>query len=177
MLSTILNKQTALRTGVAALALIVGGAFLTPFQSPAFAEAVRVEGVQTVGFADVVEKVQPAVVSVRVKSKIDDVAFNNGSEGTNGRPDFDIPGFEDLPDDHPMRRFFKEFGERRGNENGSQNDGRRADGNNNPRRNRPGSQGSGFFISDDGYIVTNNHVIEGGATFTVVMNDGKEIDA
>ena len=42
---------------------------------------------------------------------------------------------------------------------------------------RPVAQGSGFFISDDGYLVTNNHVVEEGSAFTVVMNDGKELDA
>ncbi len=42
---------------------------------------------------------------------------------------------------------------------------------------RPVSQGSGFFISEDGYLVTNNHVVEGGSEFTVVMDDGAELDA
>ena len=42
---------------------------------------------------------------------------------------------------------------------------------------RPVAQGSGFFISEDGYLVTNNHVVEGGRTFTVVTDDGKELDA
>ncbi len=39
------------------------------------------------------------------------------------------------------------------------------------------SQGSGFFISDDGYLVTNHHVIENGTEFTVIDRDGKEYDA
>jgi serine protease Do len=39
------------------------------------------------------------------------------------------------------------------------------------------SQGSGFFISEDGYLVTNNHVVDGGSNFTVVMDDGAELDA
>ncbi len=39
------------------------------------------------------------------------------------------------------------------------------------------SYGSGFVISKDGYIVTNNHVIEGAQRYTVVMNDGEEIRA
>ena len=42
---------------------------------------------------------------------------------------------------------------------------------------RPVAQGSGFFISEDGYVVTNNHVVDGGQTFTVVTNDGKELEA
>jgi serine protease Do len=174
MLRAISRKTTTLRAGVAALALVLGGTFLAPLLTPAFAEAVRVEGVKTVGFADVVEKVQPAVVSVRVKARIDNVAMTENNSGRN----FAIPGFEDLPEDHPMRRFFKEFGGRGDNQDGEKRaEGRRGEDRNGKGRIRPTSQGSGFFISDDGYIVTNNHVIEGGASFTVLMDDGKEIDA
>jgi serine protease Do len=42
---------------------------------------------------------------------------------------------------------------------------------------RPVSQGSGFFISEDGLLVTNNHVVEDGSAFTVIMDDGTELDA
>ena len=46
-----------------------------------------------------------------------------------------------------------------------------------PDRIRPTAQGSGFFISEDGYLVTNNHVVEDGSAYTVVLNDGTELDA
>ena len=39
------------------------------------------------------------------------------------------------------------------------------------------SFGSGFIISKDGYIVTNNHVIENGKFFTAIMSDGVEHEA
>ena len=39
------------------------------------------------------------------------------------------------------------------------------------------SSGSGVIISKDGYIVTNNHVVDDGSAFTVVLTDGKEYDA
>lgn len=39
------------------------------------------------------------------------------------------------------------------------------------------AQGSGFFIDQDGYIVTNNHVVDGADVVRVRMSDGEEIDA
>lgn len=44
-------------------------------------------------------------------------------------------------------------------------------------RNEPVSSGSGFFIDDAGHVVTNNHVVEGGAAFSVVLFDGQEREA
>ncbi|MFZ5670870.1 MAG: trypsin-like peptidase domain-containing protein [Pseudomonadota bacterium] len=42
---------------------------------------------------------------------------------------------------------------------------------------RQQSSGSGFFISADGYIVTNNHVVEGADQITVTLKDGRELKA
>ena len=103
-----------------------------------------------VTFADIVERVSPAVVSVDVRVR--------GMAGINNT----IPGFDNLPDDHPFHRFFREFEERFG-----QGQPRRG-----PEFGR--SQGSGFFISADGYIVTNNHVVENAEEVTVRMHDGTE---
>jgi serine protease Do len=163
------STKTKLLSGVAALGLtsafLIGGV-INPI-TPVFADAVRIEAPKTPSFADVVEAVSPAVVSVRVKAKVQPVS-NEGPGGSGGF------GFDQLPDDHPFKRFFegprgnKEFGQRRN---------RRGDENRRGSRRFGLSQGSGFFVSDDGYIVTNNHVVNGGSEFTIVMNNGDEHDA
>ena len=40
-----------------------------------------------------------------------------------------------------------------------------------------GSSGSGFVLSDDGYIVTNHHVIDGASSITVTWHDSRTMDA
>ncbi|MDW6021125.1 Do family serine endopeptidase [Mesorhizobium sp. BAC0120] len=160
------GSKTRTRLLAAAASIAIAGAIgfgaVASGTAPVLADAVKVEGQQVPGFADVVEKVSPAVVSVRVKSKAEP-ASDNGQFF-----DFQGPqGFDQLPDDHPLKRFFREFR----NENGPQRRGQR------DAKPRPVAQGSGFFISEDGYLVTNNHVVDGGTDFTVVTDDGKELDA
>ncbi|TCD14138.1 Do family serine endopeptidase [Oricola cellulosilytica] len=162
------RKSVQTKIAAALLATTVLGAGVAGFSgtsmTPATAEAVRVETPAAApGFADIIEKVSPAVVSVRVKSDIQPASSDDFGFG--GR------NFDDLPDGHPLKKFFREFGPQF-------RDGPRAERHQQrPRRPRPTSQGSGFFISEDGFLVTNNHVIEGGSEFTVVMDDGTELDA
>ncbi|MCU0832139.1 MAG: Do family serine endopeptidase [Rhizobiaceae bacterium] len=165
MISAIVASRKLVAGGVAALILSAGTLIVAPAIQPAFAEPVRIEGVVAPGFADVVEKVQPAVVSVRVTGRTQSASLDD-----------DGPRFrEGSPEEEMFRRFFREFGPQFRDEErreGSR-EGRRED----RRERRNASQGSGFFISGDGFIVTNHHVVEGGSTFTVVMNDGEELDA
>ena len=166
-LKTVLKTTTV--AGLAAVMLATG---IPARVTESFAEAVSVEGPQVASFADVVQAVSPAVVSVRVQSDIKPA--NDESKFTFN---FGGRGMEDLPDDHPLKRFFREFGGPDGFGNRDENRRFGENRRNNRGHLRPTSQGSGFFISEDGYIVTNNHVVNDGSAFTVVMNDGTELDA
>ncbi len=161
------TTRTRNRLMAAAASVAIAGAIglgaVTTGTAPVLAEAVRVEGVQNPGFADVVEQVSPAVVSVRVQSRIEP-ASDNGA-------DFGMRGFENLPRDHPLYHFFRQFRDRDHRSEDRFRERRRE------HRARPVSQGSGFFISQDGYLVTNNHVVQGGTEFTVILDDGDEYEA
>jgi serine protease Do len=158
-----IRKRTAKWLGAAAVAaLIAGGAVETGLvaPNPAHAElrsmSQPMQGLPS--FADMIDKVKPAVVAVKVK--VQNVASRDNGD--------DLPfAFPDFPPGSPMDRFFREFRD--------QPDGPRG---RRPQQRRFGQAlGSGFFISADGYVVTNNHVVENAAEVTVTMDDGKELSA
>ena len=111
------------------------------------------------GFADLVETVMPSVVSVQ--SKYTPAATREGESSRDNRWQFQF-GF---PQGSPFERFFR-------NQPG-QNGGAMP----RPHRRNGTSQGSGFIISDDGYLVTNNHVIKDANEVSVKFSDGRELDA
>jgi len=127
----------------------------------AVAQPVEAPAAAPADFVAVVETVRPAVVSVQVRG-VEAVA-DRGSPNLPGSPDFD-----NLPPE--LREFFRRFGGPRGF--GDDNNGAQPF-----RPDRSTSQGSGFFMTEDGYVVTNNHVVEGGREFLVVTEDGRELDA
>jgi serine protease Do len=108
----------------------------------------------TAGFADLVEKVMPAVISVEVEFQ--PASFDGGIDG--------MPQMPDLPPDSPFRHFFEQF---KGNK-------RFAPPQAAPRRQ---GQGSGFIISEDGFAVTNNHVVDGASQVSIRLNDGRRLTA
>jgi serine protease Do len=114
---------------------------------------------QPIGFADIVERVKPSVISVKVNIN-EKVAKNDTGDNEEASP-FQ-PG-------SPMERFFRRFGGQDGLPPGLRGG---------PRgRGMVTGQGSGFFISADGYAVTNNHVVDGADKVEVTTDDGKTFSA
>jgi serine protease Do len=115
---------------------------------------------QPIGFADIVERVKPSVISVKVNINEKIAKNDNGDNSENGDSPFQ-PG-------SPMERFFRRFG------GGDLPPGLRGI----PRgRGVVTGQGSGFFISADGFAVTNNHVVDGADKVEVTTDDGKTFTA
>jgi serine protease Do len=153
--------RAALLGAVAAIALgaavVENGVF-----APSFAVAADNQPAQPsagpASFADVVDRVKSSVVSVKVK-------MDQTSDAES-----DLQGMPHFPPGSPFDRFFKQFGQP---DDQDQGDGSM------PRRQHhlTMAQGSGFFISSDGYIVTNNHVVDHATEVTVTTSDGKTLSA
>jgi serine protease Do len=151
--ATPLRRRNVILASVAVAALGVagalgGGAFAPTH--PAYAAAVSTADLpqNAPSFAPLIDRVKAAVVSIKVKMAAEDGA----AEGPSGEMD-------NLPPE--IQKFFKQFG------GGS------------PQGNHPMmmGEGSGFFISADGYVVTNNHVVQNAKSVTVTTLDGKTLDA
>ena len=124
---------------------------------------LRIAPSAPMSFADIVQKVAPAVVSIDVESKAKPA--NLVLQGPGGIPfSFGAPdggGGDDDQDSGPGSLFRQLIPQLPQNAP--------------PRRTE--ATGSGFFISADGYIVTNNHVVDGADTITVRTADNRTLKA
>jgi len=185
------KKKQALRLSVAALALAAlsfgaGGYALSPrldsdkpvprqtFSMPDYpadylrqtaavtprANAPRLlEQGMPFSFADLVEQVSPAVVTIMVERE------------QQGRQ---VPGMDNIP--APFRDFFKQFGPDNDQDQGGGGQGK-GGGNRGPQMFRSQAMGSGFIIDATGYIVTNNHVVDGANKISAKLPNGREFTA
>lgn len=110
----------------------------------------KVLGSELPSFSDLAKESSPAVVNISSKKTI---SSNNRSLSPRS---FSDPFFDDLPDS--FKRYF-----------GDPNRGRR-------EREVKGT-GSGFIISKDGYLLTNNHVVDDADEITVSLSDRREYKA
>ena len=151
------GRVRTLLLGAVALSVLAGAGLNSAVSTvPALASTVQPQAaIAPTSFADVVEHVRGAVVSVKV-SLADTSGEEARSVGPQG-PQF-APG-------EPLERFFRRFGEEQ-------------------PRNVPGPHahggqalGSGFVISSDGYVVTNNHVVENATDVKITVDDGRTVSA
>jgi serine protease Do len=111
-------------------------------------------------FADLVEQVSPAVVTIMVERE------------QQGRQ---MPGMDNIP--APFRDFFKQFGNPDDQDQGKGGGGGGGGGGRGPQMFRSQAMGSGFIIDQTGYIVTNNHVVEGANKISAKLPNGREFTA
>jgi serine protease Do len=158
-----MRKLALMATVAAGLGAGVYGFGASPgslnFASPAYAQVNNdvSKVAQPIGFADIVQRVKPSVISVKVTMGDRTADASDRSDG---------PSDQSEP---PMERFFRQFGGPDGMPPGL-------------REHRGGhgimmGQGSGFFISPDGYAVTNNHVVENADKVEVTTDSGKTYSA
>ena len=150
-----LQLATLAATWAATWALLVSCASLGPWTHRAGAAEITAGSAPKLqGFADIVAKVKPAVIAVTVRLENNADAQVSDTDGP-GAPSQSQP----FSENSPLQRYF--------GDSDRQQQPQPA-----PARQIEMALGSGFFISTDGYAVTNNHVVQHGVSFKITTDDG-----
>lgn len=149
-----------------AAALLGAAVIVAPLSMAAFAghdaaaaagtgPAVAVPLASGASFAPIVSADKPAIVTITTVIKAD----NAGNDETSQLS-------ENSPFDEQFRQFFRDQGIPLPDRAPQQRPAQRAE-----------ALGSGFVVAADGYIVTNNHVIDKASSITVTLDDGTQVPA
>jgi serine protease Do len=159
------RKRRVLALGCAFAALsvvLLGSPSTNPLHlAPAYAQDISRAPAT---FADIADKVRPAVVSIFSKGAMPEARGPGGGPGGPGGPGGQGFNFPELPPEHPFHDFFEQFR-------------RNLPDNNAPSQRPERAQGSGFLISPDGYVVTNNHVVEKASEITLSFESEEKYTA
>lgn len=140
--------------GIGAAVVLAGPMGYGRAQLPAWTSSARADSQhQPTGFSDLVAKVRPAVISVRVRVDETSNAPDLGSDQETMPP---------FLQGSPFEKFFRQYG---------------PPGGRIVRHQIITGVGSGFFISSDGYAVTNNHVVDHAKSVQVTTDDGSTYTA
>ncbi|MDE1993955.1 MAG: trypsin-like peptidase domain-containing protein, partial [Rhizobiaceae bacterium] len=153
-MSSLLQKHRT--AAIVGAAIIVGaGALPFAFTSVTVASAAEPAGIiaPAGSFAPIVDADKPAVVTITTTMKATDTSANTDDNGS--------------PMDQQFRQFFEQQGIPFPHQAPEQHQGGQ----------RAMALGSGFVISQDGVIVTNNHVVENAVDIKVTLDDGTELPA
>ncbi|WP_370648431.1 DegQ family serine endoprotease [Acidomonas methanolica] len=140
--------------------------------SPAFAEGETPAAAPPVvsasrpvpeSFADLAARLLPAVVNVSISATLKPGdGDDDDDDGPDGSPG-DGPQIPEFPPGSPMEKFFHNFMNRKPSPDAP------------PRKMQ--ALGSGFIVSPDGYIVTNNHVVKDADQVSVTLQDDTVLKA